>query len=88
VQRQRDDDNNAAVAAVDYDTLDGASKDLLNRLLEKNPQYRLKSVMALERIAFFHNFSMDDVRHKKVRKKVLFRTSTYLLRFFSPRIFI
>jgi hypothetical protein len=37
--------------------------------LEKNPQYRLKSVMALERIAFFHNFSMDDVRHKKVREK-------------------
>lgn len=53
------------------DTLDYASKDLLNRLLEKNPQYRLKSIMALGRIAFFHNFNFEDVKHRKVRKLTL-----------------
>lgn len=48
--------------------LEPASKDLLNRLMEKNPQLRLKSILALKRIAFFHNFNFDDVRHRKVRK--------------------
>lgn len=47
--------------------LDNSSKDLLNRLTEKNPQHRLKSIIALRRIAFFHNFNFDDVRHRKVR---------------------
>lgn len=67
-QRYDDDNfNNSAVASAKFDTLDAASKDLLNRLMEKNPQHRLKSVMALQRISFFHNFNIDDVRHKKVR---------------------
>lgn len=43
-----------------------ASKDLLNRLLEKSPQHRLKSLLAIKRIAFFHNFNFDDIRHMKV----------------------
>jgi serine/threonine protein kinase len=46
--------------------LNHASRDLLQRLLEKNPQHRLKSLLALQRIAVFHNYSFDDVRHMKV----------------------
>lgn len=46
--------------------LDEASKDLLRRLLEVNPKHRLKSLLALQRIAFFHNYNFDDIRHMKV----------------------
>lgn len=46
--------------------LNDASKDLLRRLLEASPQHRLKSLLALKRIAFFQNFNFDDVRHMKV----------------------
>lgn len=46
--------------------LDDASKDLLRRLLEKNPQHRLKSLLGLQRIAFFQHYNFDDVRHLKV----------------------
>lgn len=48
------------------DNTDAPSKDLLNRLLEKDPKYRLKSILNLRRIAFFHNFNFDDVRQRKV----------------------
>lgn len=48
--------------------LSDASKDLLRRLLESNPQHRLKSLLALQRIAFFHNYSFDDVRQMKVSR--------------------
>lgn len=46
--------------------LNEASKDLLRRLLEVDPKHRLKSLLALQRIAFFHNYSFDDIRHMKV----------------------
>jgi serine/threonine protein kinase len=46
--------------------LSEASKDLLRRLLEPSPQHRLKSLLALQRIAFFHNYHFDDVRQMKV----------------------
>lgn len=46
--------------------LNEASKDLLRRLLEVNPKHRLKSLLALQRIAFFHNYNFDDIRHMKV----------------------
>lgn len=49
--------------------LDDASKDLLRRLLEKNPQHRLKSLLGLQRIAFFQHYNFDDVRHLKVRNE-------------------
>lgn len=45
-----------------------ASRDLILRLLEKNPQHRLKSLLALKRIAFFHNFNFEDIRQMKVSK--------------------
>lgn len=47
-------------------TLDNASSDLLRRLLEVNPQHRLRSLMALERIAMYKGFSFEDVQQKKV----------------------
>lgn len=40
--------------------------DLLNRLLEYKPERRIRSIFGLQRIAFFMNFSFDDVRKKKV----------------------
>lgn len=46
--------------------LNDASKDLLRRLLEKSPQHRLKSLLGLQRIAFFQHYNFDDVRHMKV----------------------
>jgi serine/threonine protein kinase len=49
-------------------SMNDSSKDLLRRLLEPNPRHRLKSLLALERIAFFHNYNIDDVRHMKVSK--------------------
>lgn len=46
--------------------LDNSSSDLLRRLLEVNPQHRLRSLFALERIAMYKGFSLDDVQKKKV----------------------
>lgn len=43
-----------------------AARDLLARLLEPNPQLRLRSLYALERIAMYQNFSFADVRNKMV----------------------
>lgn len=51
----------ATVESYDY-----ASNDLLNRLLESNPQKRLKSIRTLQRIAFYHNFNFDEIRHRRV----------------------
>nr|XP_018899231.1 PREDICTED: serine/threonine-protein kinase S6KL-like [Bemisia tabaci] len=42
-----------------------AAQDLLRRLLEVNPRYRLKSVLALEKIAFYQHFNFADIRAKK-----------------------
>lgn len=46
-------------------TLDNTSADMLRRLLEVNPQHRLRSLLALERIAMYKGFSFDDVHQKK-----------------------
>jgi serine/threonine protein kinase len=53
---------------VKTDKLNDSSKDLLRRLLEPDPRHRLKSLLALQRIAFFFNYNFDDVRHLKVSK--------------------
>lgn len=47
------------------------SRDLLRRLLEPSPQHRLKSLLALQRIAFFHNYNFDDIRHMKVSATII-----------------
>lgn len=51
--------------------LNRESNDLLQRLLEKNPQYRLKSLLALKRIAIFKNFNFKDVEERKVNSTIL-----------------
>lgn len=51
---------------------DRSGRDLLGRLLEPNPQQRLRSLYALERIAMYKNYSFADVRNKKVRLEVFF----------------
>ncbi|XP_065088502.1 serine/threonine-protein kinase S6KL [Ochlerotatus camptorhynchus] len=42
------------------------AQDLLKRLLEAKPQYRLRSLLQLQRIALYKNFNWDDVRQKKI----------------------
>ncbi|XP_021929735.1 serine/threonine-protein kinase S6KL-like isoform X2 [Zootermopsis nevadensis] len=42
-----------------------AAKGLLQRLLEPDPQSRLRSLLALQGIAFFKDFSFADARAKK-----------------------
>lgn len=41
-------------------------QDLLRRLLETKPQYRLRSVLQLQRIALYKNYDWDSVRTKQV----------------------
>lgn len=53
---------------LENNSLNDSSKDLLRRLLEPNPRLRLKSLLALQRIAFFHNYNIDNVRQMKVSK--------------------
>lgn len=42
------------------------AQDLLKRLLETKPQYRLRSLLQLQRIALYKNYCWEDVRQKKV----------------------
>ena len=51
-----------------HSSLNSESNDLLRRLMEKNPQHRLKSLLGLKRIAFYKNYNFDDVVKKKVIK--------------------
>lgn len=46
--------------------LNPPSIDLLNRLLEIKPQYRLRSLYSLERIAIYMGYNFANVRSKKV----------------------
>lgn len=50
-------------------------KDLLIRLLEFKPERRIRSIFALQRIAFFMNFNFDDVRKRKVNFWNFFKDS-------------
>lgn len=64
------DDQKATKASVrlpiEYSTLPSDGRDLLVRLLEFAPERRIRSIFALQRIAFFMNFNFNDVRKKKV----------------------
>lgn len=42
------------------------AEDLLRRLLQPNPVLRLKSVLALQRIAFYKGFDVKEYLLKKV----------------------
>ena len=52
--------------------LSAASKDLLKRLLEYDPSKRLRALYALKRIAFFKDFSFDDVLSRRVSNVVYY----------------
>ncbi|XP_058812999.1 serine/threonine-protein kinase S6KL [Topomyia yanbarensis] len=61
-------------------TLPGEAQDLLKRLLETKPQYRLRSVLQLQRIALYRNFNWDDVRNKKVSpRQIIIASSTAIV---------
>lgn len=42
-----------------------AARNLLQRLLDRDPLTRLRSVLKLQQVAFFKDFSFADVRSKK-----------------------
>lgn len=50
---------------VEFSTLPSDGQDLLMRLLDR-PDRRIRSIFALQRIAFFMGFNFDDARKKKV----------------------
>lgn len=54
------------------ESLEAGSRDLLVRLLEVNPKFRIKSLLALGRIAFFKGYNFEDVQRKKVGVLVFF----------------
>lgn len=49
-----------------------AARDLVGRLLERDPRRRLRTLHTLQSIAFYHNFNFDDIRAKKVCPRSLF----------------
>lgn len=58
--------NDNSVELPSFVELSAASKDLLKRLLENDPSRRLRALYALKRIAFFKDFSFDDVVSRRV----------------------
>lgn len=55
-----------SILPEEAESLNADSRDLLMRLLEINPKFRIKSLLGLGRIAFFKGFNFEDVKHKKV----------------------
>ncbi|XP_053685793.1 serine/threonine-protein kinase S6KL [Sabethes cyaneus] len=51
-------------------------QDLLRRLLETKPQYRLRSVLQLQRIALYKDYNWDAVRTKQISPKQLIEMCT------------
>ncbi|CAB3388104.1 Hypothetical predicted protein, partial [Cloeon dipterum] len=51
------------------DRCDPAGRDLLGRLLQIEPQKRLRSLLTLQGIAFYKDFSFADVRARKSSPK-------------------
>ena len=51
------------------------ARDLVARLLERDPRKRLRSLHALQTIAFYMNFSFTDVRAKRVSLMIIFFAS-------------
>ncbi|CAK1551209.1 unnamed protein product [Leptosia nina] len=45
------------------------ARGLLMKLLETNPQYRLKSLRQLQQTAFYMGFNFDEVRAKRILPK-------------------
>jgi hypothetical protein len=61
-----------------------AAQGLLQRLLEPDPRARLRSVLALQGIAFFKDFSFADARAKKVRPELSGLSICILILFSHP----
>lgn len=59
-------DNGSIRLPIEYTTLPADGQDLLHRLLEFNPDRRIRSLFSLQRIAFFMGFNFDDAKKKKV----------------------
>lgn len=53
------------------DELPAEAQDLLRRLLETKPQYRLRSLLQLQRIALYKNYDWDCVRKKQINPRQL-----------------
>ncbi|XP_031625395.1 serine/threonine-protein kinase S6KL [Contarinia nasturtii] len=51
---------------VECSALPSDGRDLLLRLLAYRPEHRIRSIFALQRIAFFMGFNFDDAKKKKI----------------------
>ena len=51
---------------LDFAELNSKSKDLLNRLLDIDPKFRLNSLMSLKRIAMYKEFNFEQLINRKV----------------------
>jgi len=61
-----------------------AAQGLLQRLLQPDPRARLRSLLALQGIAFFKDFSFADARAKKVRPELSGLSTCILILFCHP----
>ncbi|RZC39643.1 hypothetical protein BDFB_007922, partial [Asbolus verrucosus] len=61
-----EDADGRAVELPQHD-LDVPSRDLLLRLLRVQPSARLRSLRALQTIAFYKGFDFEEVRQKRVK---------------------
>ncbi|XP_055605481.1 serine/threonine-protein kinase S6KL [Uranotaenia lowii] len=61
-----------------HDTLPPEAQDLLRRLLEVKPQYRLRSELQLQRIGLYKNYNWDAVRNKQVSAKQIIESANIL----------
>lgn len=59
-------ENGSVHLPVECATLSADAQDLLQRLLEFQPDRRIRSIFALQRIPFFKGFKFDDAKKKKV----------------------
>ncbi|XP_026477345.1 serine/threonine-protein kinase S6KL-like isoform X2 [Ctenocephalides felis] len=56
------------ILPTSVEVLSPSAQDLLGRLLEINPRFRLRSLLNMRGIAFFKGYSIDDVMNLKVKK--------------------
>lgn len=66
LEDEKPENDKTSILPEEAKSLNPESRDLLMRLLEINPKLRIKSLLALGRIAFFKGFNFEDVKNKKV----------------------
>lgn len=68
------------------ENISAGGKDLLKRLLNPNPRMRLKSILALQRIAFFMSCDIQSYTLKQVRNQ-FFKTNNFIISIYKSIFF-